>query len=413
MSSAWRTVLRRILRLRWSLAADSMVITGDARHLSTRSIPWLTSKKHWVLLAGWSEGHAGLTTAHGWLTAPSGAAPGWWGPAGPRHHGSSGTRPPAPTPSAASLSGGCPPSSPPTCTCPPVLRPAGRARRQRVGIATGTCPTRGPRPGRGAGFPGETGVLTGTRSLSGPLSSCRARQRGAGKSYLGKADPAPTQQRGPLVSGKQSSLRETGPRSLQCRLDEGNLQLHLGPRGIRSADLCRDPLCHVNVMASGEKGGENRFPGWGPTHGYHHWHSGGREAGPVCHQVTDSRPPATPPAPTRLPSGFIPISPGPCLLLWPKSFPSQFWNPGISSRGWCPSTIPKGRENETQGSSSPERDKIWCSCRTQGTEAWLWGEKVAGVPLCFLWLCHSAYGILVPPPWIKLLTPALEAQSPN
>ena len=38
---------------------------------------------------------------------------------------------------------------------------------------------------------------------------------------------------------------------------------------------------------------------------------------------------------------------------------------------------------------------------------------MAGVPLCFLWLCHSAYGILVPPPWIKLLTPALEAQSPN
>lgn len=65
MSSAWRTVLRRILRLCWSLAADSMVITGDASHLSTRSIPWLASKKHWVLLAGWSEGHAGLTTAHG------------------------------------------------------------------------------------------------------------------------------------------------------------------------------------------------------------------------------------------------------------------------------------------------------------------------------------------------------------
>lgn len=38
---------------------------------------------------------------------------------------------------------------------------------------------------------------------------------------------------------------------------------------------------------------------------------------------------------------------------------------------------------------------------------------MAGVPQCFLWLCHSAYGILVPRPWIKLLTPALEAQSPN
>lgn len=36
-----------------------------------------------------------------------------------------------------------------------------------------------------------------------------------------------------------------------------------------------------------------------------------------------------------------------------------------------------------------------------------------GPPFVFLCLCHSAYGILVLPPWIKLLMPALEAQSPN
>ena len=161
------------------------------------------------------------------------------------------------------------------------------------------------------------------------------------------------------------------------------------------------------------RGGENRFPGWGPAHGHHHGHSGGQEARPVRHQVTDSRPPPNTPAPPGYPlaSSPFPLGLDFCCSQSPSPPNSEVlvFLPGAGAQ----ILYQKAERLKPRGLQAQK--EISCDAiaehRAQrpgsGERRWL------GSPICFLCLCHSAYGILVPRPWIKLLTPALEAQSPN
>lgn len=135
----------------------------------------------------------------------------------PRHHGSSGTDS-APPPSAASLSGGCPPSSRPTCTCSPVLRPIAGQEGRGLGSPQRPVPPKGQRPGQAArAFPGRAGVL-GTPPLDGPHPA-GPRSEGPRKGYLGKAATAPTQQPGP--SGVRKAVQPSRDRAFTLLPGQG------------------------------------------------------------------------------------------------------------------------------------------------------------------------------------------------
>lgn len=129
--------------------------------------------------------------------------------------------------------------------------------------------------------------------------------------------------------------------------------------------------------------------------------------------VTKSQIPGPLPLPTHQATLWLhPHFPWAWLLLQPKSSPSnsEIW---YFFQGLVPKYHTKKAEIETQGSSSPERDVMMQLQNTGNRGLALGREGGWGPPFELLCLCHSAYGILVPQPWIKLLMPALEAQSPN
>ena len=123
------------------------------------------------------------------------------------------------------------------------------------------------------------------------LSSCRARMNSHKKQAR-----TPGHRSGTRGGRKQSTLSKTGPRVTPLP-EQGKALASPWPwRNRRSADLCCNQLRPVNMMGPGETWGWEPFPRMGATSWTQPlalW----RTKRPVCQQITNSRPPASPQAP--------------------------------------------------------------------------------------------------------------------